>query len=65
LHYLAGNTGKGILYGQDSEIQSVADANFGSEGKNSVTGGDVIVNGGAISWDSRKQDLIAQSSCEA
>jgi hypothetical protein len=65
LHYLAATAGKGILYGQGSGIQTFADASFAPEGKSSVSGWVVIMNGGAISWDSRKQDLIAQSSCEA
>jgi hypothetical protein len=65
LHYLAATAGKGILYGQDSGIQTIADACFAPEGKSSVSGWVVIMNVGAMSWDSRKQDLIAQSSCEA
>jgi hypothetical protein len=66
LHFLTGITGKGILYGQGCGIQPFADASFVPEGKNSVTGRVVIMNRGATSmWDSRKQDMIAQSSCEA
>jgi hypothetical protein len=47
------------------DLQTFADASFAPEGKSSVSGWVVIMNGGAISWDSRKQDPLAQSSCEA
>jgi hypothetical protein len=64
LHYLARTTGKGIVYGQDNGLQAFVHASFAPEGRNSVSGWVVSINGGAISRDSCKQDLIAQSSCE-
>jgi hypothetical protein len=65
LHHLAGTTGKGIAYDQDNGLQVFVDVSSAPEGKNSVTDWVVSINGGAVSWVSRKQDLLAQSSCEA
>jgi hypothetical protein len=48
---------------QMGDVQTFEDASFAPEGKSSVSGWVVIMNGGAISWGSRKQDRIAQSSC--
>jgi hypothetical protein len=65
LHYQAGTTGKGIAYGQDNGLQALGmhalplKKGRREEGKNSVTGWVVSINGGAASWDSRKQRLLS------
>lgn len=73
--YLAGTKTQGLLYGrQRSEtadaavtVSAYADADWGSDpvDRKSVTGWIAMINGDPVSWASKKQKTIAQSTCEA
>ena len=66
LRYLAGTRDLGILYGSSRSCQGFCDADWGSsEDRRSTSGYVYILNGGAISWASRKQSVVALSSTEA
>ncbi|KAJ8906286.1 hypothetical protein NDN08_002779 [Rhodosorus marinus] len=48
------------------EVVSYSDASFGHEqGRTSVTGYTTLYGGNLISWGSKKQSIVAQSTCEA
>jgi len=73
--YLAGTKNFGLLFGRHtSESQSTelcvsayADADWGNDraGRKSITGWVALLNGDPISWASKKQKVVAQSTCEA
>ena len=73
LRYLAGTKGYGIIYKNSSEsannlniFHGYADAAFANQDDCKSTSGYVfIASGGAITWRSKKQTTVAQSSTEA
>ena len=74
LHYLAGTAALGIKYGGDMNCTTAVlngafcDANWGGEAgtdRKSTSGYAIKMNGGVISWGSKKQGCVAQSSAEA
>jgi hypothetical protein len=72
LRYLAGTKGTGLLFGRNSNekntsISAYADADWGSDptDRKSMTGWVAMVNGDPVSWASKKQKVVSQSSCEA
>ena len=58
-----------LVYGGDKEliVNVYVDASFDTDSYNSKsqTGYVFILNGGAISWSSSKQSIVAGSTCEA
>jgi hypothetical protein len=65
--YQSGTRNWGICHGQE-QLQNrkcFADASFVLEGSYSMSAWACIMHGGAISWDGRRQELTAQSSCKA
>jgi hypothetical protein len=68
LRYLKGTMGMGLTYGSNAEpIKGFVDADWGScpENRRSYTGFVFLVNGGPVSWDSKKQKTVALSTTEA
>ena len=68
LRYLKGTIDKGLVYQQDDAgLVGMADADWGNSemDRKSYTGYAFIMSGGAVSWCSRKQRTVAQSSTEA
>ena len=64
--YLAGTKGMGILYGSENNCMGYSDSDWGgSDERRSTSGYTFILNGGAVSWASRKQSVVALSSTEA
>jgi hypothetical protein len=70
--YLAGTKTLGLLFGRSrsdsgSTISAYADADWGSDhtDRKSVTGWVAMLNGDPVSWASKKQKVVSQSSCEA
>ena len=64
--YLAGTGGLGITYGIRGGCEGFCDSDWGgSEDWRSTSGYVFLLNGGAISWASRKQSVVALSSTEA
>jgi hypothetical protein len=70
--YLAGTPALGLLFGRNSQatatnISAYADSDWGSDhaDRRSISGWIAMVNGDPISWASKKQRVIAQSTCEA
>ena len=64
--YLAGTRGLGILYGGGAKSEGFCDSDWGgSADRRSTSGYIFVLNGGAISWASRKQPTVALSSTEA
>ena len=64
--YLAGTRGLGILYGKSSNCLGYTDSDWaGSEDRKSTSGYLFVLNGGAVSWASRKQSVVALSSTKA
>ena len=63
--YLAGTKGMGILYGSENNCMGYSDSDWGgSDERRSTSGYTFILNGGAVSWASRKQSVVALSSTE-
>ena len=58
-----------LVYGGDKEliVNGYVDASFDtdSDDSKSQTGYVFILNGGAVSWSSSKQSVVAGSTCEA
>ena len=68
LRYLRGTPGIGITYGcGGSSIIGFSDSDWGNclTDRRSYTGYIFMYNGGAVSWESRKQRTVALSSTEA
>jgi hypothetical protein len=73
LRYLAGTKSNGLIFGRNKNassgmaVSAYADADWGNnkEDRKSVTGWIAKVNGDVISWASKTQKTIAQSTCEA
>jgi Reverse transcriptase (RNA-dependent DNA polymerase) len=72
LRYLAGTKSTGLLFGRNSDAKDIsvsayADADWGSDhtDRKSITGWVTMVNGDPVSWASKKQKVVSQSSCEA
>lgn len=74
LRYLAGTPSAGLVFGgrgstsdRDIVISAYSDSDWGSDpsDRKSVTGWIAKLNGDVISWSSKKQSLVALSSCEA
>ena len=58
-----------LIYGGDKQlvVNGYVDASFGTDpdDSKSQTGYVFILNGGAVSWCSSKQSVVAGSTCEA
>ncbi|KAG3063695.1 hypothetical protein PI124_g22600 [Phytophthora idaei] len=75
LRYLVGTKIQGIMYTRDARehqsstllIDGFCDSDWGNDPdtRKSVTGYDHCLVGGAISWTSRRQSIVAQSTAEA
>ena len=79
LRYLAGTKNLGLSLGSSSqfsqssdnsgavEVSAYADADWANDksDRKSITGWVVRVNGAVVSWASKKQRTVAQSTCEA
>ena len=79
LRYLAGSRQTGLWFGrgasgqqqqqhiEDAEVHAYSDADWGSDksDRKSITGWIAYLNGDPVSWASKKQSTVAQSSCEA
>lgn len=72
--YLAGTKSDGLLFGRSKSSESTAaavtayaDADWGSDpiDRKSITGWVCMYHGDPISWASKKQKVVSQSSCEA
>jgi hypothetical protein len=70
--YLAGTKSLGLLFGRGSSslgttVTAYADADWGSDhvDRKSITGWVAMLNGDPVSWASKKQKVVSQSSCEA
>lgn len=70
--YLAGTKAHGLLFGRNSDsadvsVSAYADADWGSDhtDRKSITGWVAMLNGDPVSWASKKQKVVSQSSCEA
>ena len=70
LRYLAGTTDHGVCFGGhkvDCELAGYCDADYAGDldTRRSTTGYVFVLNGGAISWSSRRQQTVAASTAEA
>ncbi|PIL25727.1 hypothetical protein GSI_11477 [Ganoderma sinense ZZ0214-1] len=68
LRYLKGTRELWLVYGDDNNgLHSFSDADWGSsmEHRHSISGYVFTLDGGAISWSSKKQNVVALSSTEA
>jgi hypothetical protein len=73
--YLSGTKSMGLLFGRQREAKSTssvtvtayADSDWGSErtDRKSITGWIAMMNGDPVSWASKKQKIVSQSTCEA
>jgi hypothetical protein len=67
--YLSGTRKRGLLFGRQNEIALSAwsDSDWGSDwtDRRSQTGWIALLWGDPVSWASKKQKVVAQSSCEA
>lgn len=72
--YLAGTKSRGLLFGRgtstsssETTVTAYADADWGSDhtDRKSITGWVAMLNGDPVSWASKKQKVVSQSSCEA
>ena len=70
--YLAGTKTLGLWFGRRSSqgpirVEAYADSDWASDraDRKSVTGWIATVNGDPVSWASKKQKVVAQSTCEA
>jgi hypothetical protein len=65
--YLAGTRGHALTYGgEPHELTGYTDADGSSQDhRRAISGLAFLIDGGAISWSSRKQELVALSTAEA
>lgn len=69
--YLAGTKDLGLLFGRSAPelppVAAYADADWGNDkqDRKSVTGWIALLHGDPVSWASKKQKVVAQSTCEA
>ena len=70
--YLAGTRAMSLWFGRRKsqptvEVTAYADSDWGSDrsDRKSVSGWIALVNGDPVSWASKKQKVVAQSTCEA
>ena len=67
LRYLKSTSNLGITYGRNAMVlEGYSDADWGSnDGRKSISGYVFMLCGGAISWESKKQFMVALSIIEA
>jgi hypothetical protein len=67
IRYLKGTRDHELKYGASGGIEGFSDANWGNDidDRHSICGYAFTLNGGAISWSSKKQSVVALSSTEA
>jgi len=68
LRYLAGTLGMGIQYGKgNSQVVGYGDADYAGcvDTRRSTTGYIFMLNGGAVSWSSKRQSCVTLSTAEA
>ena len=69
LRYLKGTSTDGITYsqGESGSLLGYCDADYGGDvdSRKSTTGYVFVMNGGAVSWSSKKQPTVAASTTEA
>src|SRR5712664_3645063 len=65
--YLAGTRNQALTYGTEQHgLQGYTDADGASqEHRHAISGYTFIIDGGAVSWCSRKQELVTLSTAEA
>ena len=65
--YLKGTCDYELKYGPSGGVEGFTDANWGNDidDRHSICGYAFVLNGGAISWSSKKQPVVALSSTEA
>jgi hypothetical protein len=72
--YLAGTKTMGLLFGRQRDatsasasVSAYADADWASDrvDRKSITGWVAMINGDPVSWASKKQKVVSQSTCEA
>ena len=72
--YLAGSKTLGLLFGRSGAssgkgavVSAYADSDWGSDpsDRKSITGWVAMLSGDPVSWASKKQKVVSQSSCEA
>ena len=67
LRYVHGSEGYGINFGGGAPLIGYCDSDYAGDAdtRRSTTGYVYLLNGGAISWNSKLQPTVAASSCEA
>jgi hypothetical protein len=68
LRYLQGTKHLGVSYSASpTPLQGFCDSDYAGDlvGRKSTTGWVWLMNGGPISWQSKLQSVVAQSTCEA
>jgi hypothetical protein len=67
IRYLKGTRDRELKFGPDKGVEGFSDANWGNntDDRHSICGYVFMLNGGAISWSSNKQSVVALSSTEA
>lgn len=69
MRYLKNSHGQGILLKADTELKLTAwcDSDWGScpITNRSLTGWFIQLGGSPVSWNTKKQDVVSRSSCEA
>jgi len=67
LRYLRGTSRLGVIYGGNEALKGYVDADWAGDidGRRSTTGFIFMLNGGPISWASKRQSTVATSTAEA
>ena len=67
IRYLKGTRDCELVFGPNGGVEGFSDANWGNDidDRHSICGYVYMLNGGAISWSSKKQSVVALSSTEA
>ena len=67
LRYLRVPTRLGVMYGGNEPLQGYVDADWvgDTDGRRSTTGSIFTLNGGPISWASKRQSTVTTSTAEA